>query len=118
MLGEINENLAKIFGVHIATFMRWMQRYPEFREAIKKGRQTADQAVAIALHKRAIGFQHPETGQYFPPDTAAAFIWLKNRRPDLWRDKPMSLDSDLQAQPIKYTIVVEDGRRGDADNGE
>ena len=25
--------------------------------------------------------------EHFPPDTAAAFIWLKNRQPDRWRDK-------------------------------
>ena len=25
--------------------------------------------------------------EHFPPDTAAAFIWLKNRQPHRWRDK-------------------------------
>ena len=34
------------------------------------------------------GTEHivPYTERY-PPDTTAAIFWLKNRRPDLWRDK-------------------------------
>ena len=26
--------------------------------------------------------------KHIPPDTGAAAFWLKNRRPDKWRDKP------------------------------
>jgi hypothetical protein len=27
------------------------------------------------------------TTKHYPPDTAAAIIWLKNRQPERWRDK-------------------------------
>ena len=57
--------------------------------------------MAKSLYNRACGYSHKEvvlhqyqgdiiqtevTKQY-PPDTAAAFIWLKNRRGANWRDK-------------------------------
>ena len=29
----------------------------------------------------------PHTNPLVPPDTTAAIFWLKNRRPDRWRDK-------------------------------
>lgn len=30
---------------------------------------------------------------YIPPQTAAQAFWLKNRRPDKWRDKPAVEDT-------------------------
>jgi hypothetical protein len=61
----------------------------------------ADAEVAEKLFKRATGYSHdavkifndqgaplqvPYT-EHYPPDTTACIFWLKNRRPDLWRDK-------------------------------
>jgi hypothetical protein len=110
LLGATNEELARIFKVRDTTIPEWIDRYPEFAEAIKKGREIADANVAKALYRRAIGWTQPAVKiatkievlpdgtevksehivpytEHFPPDTAAAFIWLKNRRPDLWRDR-------------------------------
>jgi len=101
MLGLTNEQLAKMFGISIKTIEKWIKEKPEFIGAIKKGRIIADQDVAISLYKRATGYSHKDVDikaikgkivitnliKYYPPDTAAAFIWLKNRRPDLWRDR-------------------------------
>jgi hypothetical protein len=63
----------------------------------------ADAEVAERLYRRALGYEHssvkifadPKTGaqlvvpytERFPPDTTACITWLKNRRPDLWRDR-------------------------------
>ena len=67
--------------------------------------------------KRALGYTYkevtrekifnPETGQYelmptkevtkeVVPDTTAQIFWLKNRRPDMWRDKrDVSVEGEL-----------------------
>lgn len=103
-------------GINPATFYRWKDKFGEFCEAIKKGKAPVDIQVENALLKRALGYQYEEvtteiediptgrTDEYgnpifkqrkhikkvaktIPPETAAAFIWLKNRRPDKWRDK-------------------------------
>ncbi len=79
----------------------WKSRYEEFSEALRNGKAIADAEVANALYQRAIGYEHPEEwiGQYkgqpvivktikrYPPDTAAASLWLRNRQPELWREK-------------------------------
>ena len=39
-----------------------------------------------------------------PPDTAAAFIWLKNRRPDKWRDKHEEDLKDNDERPVIIDI--------------
>jgi hypothetical protein len=103
LLGASNQELGRLFGVDERTINRWLVTKPEFCQAIKKGRDIADANVSKALYRRAIGWTQPavkivadaKTGaehvvhyeEQFPPDTAAAFIWLKNRRPDLWRDR-------------------------------
>ena len=31
--------------------------------------------------------EYADVEEYIPPDTTAQIFWLKNRRPDRWRDK-------------------------------
>ncbi len=97
--GSTNENLAAFFEVEARTINRWLKNHPEFCQSVKEGRQIADSNVAARLYERACGYSHPEdkifndggeplivpTIKHYPPDTAAAFIWLKNRAG--WSDK-------------------------------
>jgi len=100
-LGATDAELADIFGCDVSTFYRWQAEHPEFREAIQMAKDEPDDRVERSLYARAVGYSHPDVHisnfqgevtitpivKYYPPDTAAAFIWLKNRRGDLWRDK-------------------------------
>jgi transcriptional regulator with XRE-family HTH domain len=100
-LGATDKEISEFFGIGEATLNRWKNDHPEFRESLKSGKALADAEVADKLFKRATGYSHdavkifndegvplivPYTENY-PPDTTAAIFWLKNRRPDLWRDK-------------------------------
>lgn len=100
-LGYTDEEMAKEFGVSESTLNLWKKKHESFFGALKKGKDTPDDQVESALLKRALGFkikavklfQHQgkilegEYNEYYPPDVAAAFIWLKNRRPEKWRDR-------------------------------
>lgn len=102
LLGARNEDIARFFGISVKTVYRWQQEHPEFDEALKQGKEHADAAVAESLYKRARGYNFVaqkvvlnkssklhETVAYEahqPPDTVACIFWLKNRRPDLWKD--------------------------------
>ena len=33
--------------------------------------------------------------RHIPPDPASMFFWLKNRKPDIWRDKPKESVADI-----------------------
>ena len=101
LLGATNDELARMFEVATSTIDKWIAEIPEFSGALKEGREVADQTVADRLFKRATGYEHQavkimayegvsfehEYIEKYPPDTTAAIFWLKNRRPDLWRDK-------------------------------
>lgn len=45
-----------------------------------------------------------KTKKMVVPDTTAQIFWLKNRRPDMWRDKPEGFGADNE--PVKVIIDV------------
>jgi hypothetical protein len=99
LLGYTDKQLADFFEVHESTIHQWKLDYPKFSESINAGKDIADAEIAVSLYERAKGYSHKEdkifnhngvplvvpTIKHYPPDTAAAFIWLKNRSG--WRDK-------------------------------
>lgn len=110
-LGLIDKEIAKFFDVAEQTLYNWKLKHPEFMEALKGAKTFADAEVAAKLFHRATGYDHPEVdirvidGQivqtplikHYAPDTTAAIFWLKNRRPDLWRDK-LEADTAVEGQ--------------------
>lgn len=100
-LGATVTDLADFFEVSDRTIYRWQVQHEAFCQALKVGKAEADERVASSLYHKAIGytfdsekvFQHQgeivraPTKEHVPPDTTAAIFWLKNRRPDEWRDK-------------------------------
>lgn len=100
-LGATTADLAERIGVDITTIKRWIVRYPEFRDATKVSKKIADKNVEDALYQRATGYSikveklfhtdgvitRAETMEHIPADVKAAFIWLKNRDPEKWRDQ-------------------------------
>jgi len=108
LLGMTNENLASYFEVSPSSIDMWLTKHDHFSSAVKEGRQLADADVANSLFRRAVGAVVPEnkvichegifttvpTEKHFPPDTAACIIWLKNRQPGKWREKPSDHDGD------------------------
>lgn len=102
-LGATDAEMADFFDVSVRTLNTWKIEYPEFLQSIKDAKEAADNRVERSLYQRAVGFSHdavkifmpanavaPVYAPYreqFPPDTAAAIFWLKNRRRDQWRDK-------------------------------
>ncbi len=76
MLGATDEELAKFLDVNRDTIYEWKKKYPEFTDAIKNGREYADIEVAKSLYSKAC-----------KGDVTAIIFWLKNRRPDQWRDQ-------------------------------
>ena len=120
--GLTDIQIAEKMGIGESTLYEWENRYPEIREALKKGKAPVDMEVENALLKSALGFEYEETiteiteapdgtqrklikkfRHYCPPSNTAQIFWLKNRRPDKWRDKQ---DFALNTAPVKVVIDV------------
>ena len=101
LLGATDAKLADFFEVDEATINRWKHDFPEFCKSLKAGKMQADAEVAESLFNRARGYVAPDLdikmyeGQiietpymkHYPPDATSMIFWLKNRQPDLWREK-------------------------------
>ena len=99
--GATNPDLAGRFGVARSTIGQWIATHPEFAEAVQQGRDIADATAVESLFTRVTGYNHkaekvflyrgePRTATYtahVPPETRACMVWLRNRRPEDWRDK-------------------------------
>ena len=75
--GLTDEQLAHNMGITAKTLYVWKKEHRAICEALKRGKEVVDYEVENALLNKALG-----------GDTTAQIFWLKNRRPDKWRDKP------------------------------
>ena len=118
--GMIDEEVAEVFNISIDALNRW-KKDKDFYEAMCAGKALPDQQVARSLYHRAIGYDCEETDikviagevvktkvtKHYPPDTTAASLWLRNRRPDLWRDKQDVEVTGKGGGPVTLEIVYE-----------
>ncbi|KXA73485.1 terminase [Bordetella hinzii] len=128
-LGATDKDLADFFAVTERTLNTWKKQHAEFLQALNAGKTLADAEVADRLYQRALGYTHAEddirvcdgvivttpTTRHYPPDTTACIFWLKNRRPDLWRDKPDPTNDDNAPPPVKVVIEVVNASVPDVD---
>lgn len=116
--GFTDEEMSEFFKVARKTWHNWKIEHPEFNEGLSDWKKAADGKVERALYERAVGYQHPEdkifvgrdgrplivpTVKHYPPESVAGIFWLKNRRPNEWKDKQeISIPEGLT---IKQLIV-------------
>ena len=102
--GLSDEQIATNIGITTTTLYDWKKKYADFSEALKKGKEVSDFEVENALFKSAKGYEYEErkevqevvdgvmrkkveiTRKHVPPNATSAIFWLKNRKPDEWRD--------------------------------
>lgn len=103
LLGATDAEIADFFDVDVRTIYRWKNTHEEFCQALKAGKDQADERVERSLYHKAVGYEQKAVKIFMPagsadpvyaeyveklaPDTTAAIFWLKNRRSQEWRDK-------------------------------
>lgn len=100
--GLTDKQVAHNMNIAESTLHEWKKKYSVLSESLKRGKEVVDRQVENALLKRALGYEFKETTQELTedgmrvtkvitkqqaPDTTAQIFWLKNRKPDEWRDK-------------------------------
>ena len=112
--GLTEEQIAHNMGVSYSSLKNWKNEHLAILTALKKGKEVVDREVENALLKRAKGYTATEqvvtsrkvveykdgkrikeisepcvieVEKHYPPDVTADIFWLKNRKPEQWRDK-------------------------------
>lgn len=100
--GATDAEIAMACQIHLRNFHRWKAVHPELRAALKVGKEVPDQLVERTLLERARGYSYPAVKIFYDakagrvvrvpyiehvePDVTAQIFWLKNRKPEQWRD--------------------------------
>lgn len=100
--GLTEAQIAQKMRISMSSLSDWKNKHPEILEALKKGKEVVDIEVENALLKRALGYDVEErfteesdvngrktrvNVRHVPADVTAQIFWLKNRRPEVWREK-------------------------------
>lgn len=112
--GLKDKQIAENMGVSVSTLCEWKNKFPEFSEALKRGKEVADYIVENELFEscktRTVTVKKPiklkkvmvdgkkrleeerieyaEEQVVVPANVTAQIFYLKNRKPDKWKDKP------------------------------
>lgn len=107
--------IAEFFGVSSGTIEGWRRKHPSFASAYARGGDDLDLEVTVSLAQRAKGYSHKaekimvtkdgdvireEYTQHYPPDTAAASLWLGNRQRGRWSMKPEADTADAATSVV------------------
>lgn len=114
--GLTDVQIAHNIGIHIGTLYEWKKRYPKFNDAIKRGKEVVDIIVENALLKSALGYRYDEVTKVriddeasgkseivevkrvtkdMAPNPTSLIFWLKNRKPEVWRDSK-KVDANIE----------------------
>ncbi len=134
--GLTDEQIANNCGIRRQTLYEWKKKYSDINDTLKKNKEIADYEVESALFKKALGYNAPvlkhmkvkrveyndegyKSSEYeeivevydevhIPPDPTAQIFWLKNRKPDQWREKQREPKNDDNNEQPDSVILVDD----------
>jgi len=129
LLGATNDELAEFFEVSPRTVDRWIAEQADFRDAVRRGRVSADARVARGLYGRAVGYDRTVermaivAGElkpvastiHYPANVQACIFWLRNRRRQTWRDTPNDPPSSAADDLALLDAAGESVRHHDGD---
>jgi hypothetical protein len=65
-------------------------------------RSTAEQVFSSFQGR---DYQRLRTKEHVPPDTTAGIFWLKNRRPEAWRERQQHEHTGKDGEPIEVNLL-------------
>ena len=138
--GYTFQDIANRIGIAVSTLRGWRAQYPEFDEALKRGREIIDYKVENALLKSALGYKTKEVkvttimrhgkvvetikevlDKEQAPNVSAAQCWLYNRLPKKWKNMNSranileDMDEDTSIQVI-VTRASKPNAQSDSNN--
>ncbi len=91
--GATDEEIAKRLGISRDSLYEYKKQFSDFSDILKKNKDFVDLEVENALLQSALN-----------GNITAQIFWLKNRRPDKWRDKPAEEKEEQESVSVNITI--------------
>ena len=87
--GLTDEQISRNLGISKVTFYKYKASCSELNELLKRSKEVVDYEVENALYKSAMS-----------GNVSAMIFWLKNRRPDKWRDRKEANEIELMRKEL------------------
>jgi prepilin-type processing-associated H-X9-DG protein len=106
MAGSTDKDIYTMLEVSASAFYEWKKKYPQFKDALKKGKDIANGELQNSAYKQAMGYYQTVTepvkvkrGQdweeiemvtyekFIPANNTMNIFMLKNRMPEQYKDK-------------------------------
>lgn len=121
--GMSDKEIAKHLGISTRVYYEYQKQYPQFRDAIVRGKRPVDIEVENALLKIAIGgvevverrietdgqgspIRQTIIKKILPPDAAACKFWLMARQPKIWNEKLAALEKATSENDTQETTIA------------
>ena len=124
--GLTDAEIAKCMGVHQSTLYEWMTKFPEIKDALKKGRRPFIVEIEDTFFEKKLkGYfvdeeivevtEHPDKTKtthrkkmkrWIPPDTTAMIFYFKCKKPKQYNDK-LAFSADNEATNGKLDELIE-----------
>ena len=91
--GLTNNQIAEKIGISKQTFYDWLKKYPDLSDSLKENKDVVDRKVENALLKNALN-----------GNVTAQIFWLKNRKPNEWREKREIEANEAQSSSMNQLI--------------
>lgn len=127
--GMTDKEIAEKMGIARSTLNLWKKKFSVISDALKKGKEITDIEVENSLYQRALGYTKTikktfkckrveydkgsgkkikeweelvegEDEVHIPADVGAICFWLKNRKPEIWKEKRAEIVSDEEGGVI------------------
>jgi hypothetical protein len=128
--GATHSQIADMFKTSRMAVERWIEKFPEFADAVKRAKAESVARVEKTLYQKATGYEKEveeivkrrdgtvetvKTLKHVAPDTTSIIFFLKNRERDDWRDvyRPDYTNEDFRGSQlpiINITLNAADGQ--------
>lgn len=138
--GLTDEQIAHNCAVHPTTIYAWKKKYDELSKALEQGKEVVDLQVENALFRRALGYSYEEiiretvasdknnsgasarervitrtVSKHVAPDVTAQIFWLKNRKPEEWRNNPKDHTLEKTRDELQERLLLAKTRKAEQD---
>lgn len=125
-LGLTDAQISKNIGISRSTLSQWKLDFQDIADTLRDSKEVADSIIENALYKSAIGYMYDEVTQerepgtgvmvtskiitkHVTPNTSAQIFWLKNRKPDMWKDRrEVTMDGEMNVNNPYNGLTTED----------
>jgi len=107
--GATRSEIMEMLGISSNVLILWSTIFPEFSAALQANDEMRTRRVEDSLYQRACGFKYEE--EYYPPDVAAARIWLEQKDPENWRPvRDVNVNASVRVAAITASMTLQEAQ--------